>query len=295
MRHTTVTPETLHQQLCKLAKHIPLARQFDEHTRQTVINDVCISLLQRMSDGKLPSDDYDAYKNYAFISLKNQFIEIYNKRKRDIMATTEDVQDTPLISTTGIYNENTDEEAEQYKKVQLVIQNALSEPEKKLLYDVMYNTSNNSAKYIIHANGVDQNKYYRLLKKIKDLIDDEKDPVTQAFNRYVQDSEKYKHNNITQRIQYLFKQGKSQPEIQSILNCHTSTITRALNKIDKQKIKQERKIWIKEQILKMRNEGVCNKDIADKLGITKNLIFYYLDHEKGKANLAKQRANRKNK
>lgn len=54
----------------------------DRHERETVINDTILRILEKENQGIINLDDFETYKNYAFISLKNHINYVFEYKKR---------------------------------------------------------------------------------------------------------------------------------------------------------------------------------------------------------------------
>jgi len=74
----------LYNQIRKLAPKIPLYYKLEHHQKQEAINNTLINLLKKEAEGKLILDDYEHYKGYLFITLKNaisRFLQVRNTQR----------------------------------------------------------------------------------------------------------------------------------------------------------------------------------------------------------------------
>ncbi len=63
--------ENYNKELVKLAKFIPGFYKLSLHQRQQAIDDSYMNLMSKMTSGHVPADNYEDYKFYMFITLKN--------------------------------------------------------------------------------------------------------------------------------------------------------------------------------------------------------------------------------
>lgn len=60
---------------------MPGNRQLDDHQHNTIINDTYIKLLDKEKQGKIFLDDFEVYKHYMFISVKNAINHLFAYQK----------------------------------------------------------------------------------------------------------------------------------------------------------------------------------------------------------------------
>lgn len=65
------SPENYKKELLELAKYIPGYHQLEHHQKQTSINNALLNLINKMNEGLVDADDYEVYKHYMFITLRN--------------------------------------------------------------------------------------------------------------------------------------------------------------------------------------------------------------------------------
>lgn len=96
IQHTNL----LHKQINNLAR-TGLAAKFlklDNHQRNTVINNVLLQLLKAEKDGLLILKEFDDYKGYMFVSIKNEINGIYEVLKRKkVQVTYQKILDHPKL------------------------------------------------------------------------------------------------------------------------------------------------------------------------------------------------------
>lgn len=79
-----ITSNQLYAEIKQLAPHIPAYHQLDQDNRISILTDTFLSIQKKMIDGKIPSDTYNNYKDYMFISLKNNIMKRHNWRNKTL-------------------------------------------------------------------------------------------------------------------------------------------------------------------------------------------------------------------
>ena len=96
IQHTNL----LHKQINNLAR-TGLASKFlklDNHQRNTVVNNVLLQLLKAEKDGLLILKEFDDYKGYMCVSIKNEINGIYEVLKRKkVQVTYQKILDHPKL------------------------------------------------------------------------------------------------------------------------------------------------------------------------------------------------------
>jgi len=69
------------KEIKNLAKVIPGWYKINNHERQTCLNNAVIKLLEKFNQGKVPCDNYEEYKGYMFLTIRNQIFRIFERQK----------------------------------------------------------------------------------------------------------------------------------------------------------------------------------------------------------------------
>jgi hypothetical protein len=73
--------EKYKKEITHLATKIPGYYHLDRHERQSSINDTLLNLLKKETEGKIELNDYETYKGYMFISIKNSINRHFEAKK----------------------------------------------------------------------------------------------------------------------------------------------------------------------------------------------------------------------
>ena len=71
----------IYKEITKLSKVIPQAHQLDRHQLITAVNDAFMKLIEKEQEGVINLDEYDHYKGYMFITIRNAIFRNFQYQK----------------------------------------------------------------------------------------------------------------------------------------------------------------------------------------------------------------------
>jgi hypothetical protein len=291
-----VTVSQLLSQAEYLIRTIPASYQLDDHQKQTAINDAVIYIWNKMEAGEVNKYDYNQFKDYLFVTLKNQLIKEGEKDKQKRYQPVVRSIDSDDLKDTHYepYTTNVQDQIDTHTQMAILAKyiNQLSDKDRKAIQTFIATN---------YANvSFSSHQYFKdLMKRIKATIAKTRklDKLNQIADEIITKHKKKKKiedindKPLTPIIRQMLDQKIPRPFIQEKLGVSRQLVEQTVRKYGHHQPRQKlEKNTSKYQYLKAKYEDIYNEwsagtskyKLAKKYGTTQPSITYAIQAYKRK-------------
>jgi transcriptional regulator len=231
---TGVTAEQLYHHLTTIVRTIPETKFLDDEQIMSVVTDTTVAVHQQMVNGKVPNDNYDAFRSYLFFALRNNIFR-ENKKKtymKNIPITKScEIDETveESVTTTNSALSKLDKN-DLNKLIQSKLKSIRMKPRimEYIQFVVKHGSDFDSVaemeRHYTITTGKNTPDFYALINSLK-----EKFNTQITYHRFDQ-HEFDQFNDKRTKIKYLWKCGYSNVEIAKMMGVSSSYVSNIIRK-----------------------------------------------------------------